>query len=351
MTAYKLSLQNFRCFESLALEFENGITWLEGDNASGKTSILEAIYLLTRARSFRTSKKHEVIKLEADYAIARLLLNKKTSIASKLTKSDVLFKANQQVVHKTSELSKLISVQFVGPHVHTLVTGEPLLRRAFIDWGLFHVEPRYLGSWKSYVKALKQRNAALQNRASDALLDAIDQQLVVHGLELTRLRTEYVARLREQHQKTLAELTNIVGTQVSYRTGWAKDTEFSDALNRAREVDRKRLFTSVGPHRADLYISIGASPAKKYGSNGQQKIIAISLVLSQQTFVRNEHKLLLIDDLLAELDITHSNALLSYLTTNDLSAVITSTSLPEALGERVNKRFHVEHCSVKSVVE
>lgn len=344
-------MQNFRCFESLALEFQSGITWLDGDNASGKTSVLEAIYLLTRARSFRTSTRHEVVRKNQAQAIARLQFDGNKSIASKLSKAETLFKANQQNIQKTSDLSKALSVQFIGPHVHTLITGEPVLRRAFIDWGLFHVEPSYLKVWKSYVKALKQRNAALQSRASEAVLDSLDRQLISNGLFLTELRQGYVETLTKQYQETLSKLTAIDTTSVSYRRGWAKDLEFGEALTKARETDRKRTFTSVGPHRADLQIGIGEAQAKKFGSNGQQKLIAISLILAQQTFVENQQKLLLIDDLLAELDMTHSAALLSYLQQQNLSAIVTSTSLPEQLKKLVNKQFHVEHGTIKSVVE
>jgi DNA replication and repair protein RecF len=351
VTTYKLSLQNFRCFERLALEFESGITWLEGDNASGKTSVLEAIYLITRARSFRTATRHEVIRKDHDHSIARLQFDGNKSVAAKLTKSNVLFRANQQNIQRTSELSKQISVQFIGPHAHTLITGEPSLRRAFIDWGLFHVEPIYLGCWKHYLKALRQRNAALQNRSNDRVLDALDKQLVVSGLDLTRQRQQYVTALAIQFDSTLSCLTEINDTSVYYRKGWSKDSDYAEALANSRSLDRKRAFTSVGPHRADLQIAIGQSLAKKYGSNGQQKLIAVALIIAQQTFVDNGHKLLLIDDLLSELDVRHSSALLRYLDKEQLSAIITSTSLPRALAQLVNKRFHVEHRTIKSVVE
>lgn len=351
MSNSKLSLHNFRCFESLTFEFQPGITWIEGNNASGKTSILEAVYLLTRARSFRTTIRHEIISKSKDQTIARLEFGKGQSLAAKITQKDVVFKAKQQEVRKTSELSKALSVQFIGPHAHTLITGEPLLRRAFIDWGLFHVEPSYLLLWKMYAKALKQRNAGLAAAVSDSVLESLDLQLILNGEKVTEARLAYIADLNKRYQRTLCQLTSITTSELSYRKGWSKELTFSDALSKARETDRQRRFTAVGPHRADLQVYMDSSPAKKFGSNGQQKMFAISLILAQQASVTNSSKLLLIDDLVAELDQHHSTALLRFLKDQDLNAIITSTSLPQALSPLVDKQFHVEHGMIKSVVE
>lgn len=351
MTNYTLSLRCFRCFESASIVFPHGITTIEGNNGSGKTSVLEAIYLLARAKSFRTPQKSELIRREANDAIARLQFGVKKSIAVKVEKSRAHYKVNRESIHKASQLSQAISVQFIGPHVQTLVTGEPSVRRAFLDWGLFHVEPHYLDARKNYVRVVKQRNAALLSNASDRVLDSLDKSLISYAAALTESRQAYVRELNKQHQETVKALSPVNESTITYRKGWAKDAELSDALATSRQTDRKRNFTSVGPHRDDIQLAINGYNAKKFASSGQQKIAAISMILAQQNFVKNEHKLLLIDDLVSELDIDRCRSLMIYLKERNLDSVITSTGLPDQLLGLVNTLFHVEHGLIESVVE
>ncbi len=350
MTLRRMQVTDFRCLHQGDIELDDQFTLISGPNASGKTSVLEAIYLLGRGRSFRTRRLEQLIRTgterfivfgEADSAGRRATLGVEGS------PQGIRARLDGERVASLAELARALPVQVIDPEVHRLIEEGPGRRRRFLDWGVFHVEPSFVGHWQNYHLALRQRNAALRSGESRGLVAAWDADLVRYASLLTEARSRYVERLLPVAKGVAATLLGME-LGLSYRPGWVRDLDFPQALERSWRQDMEAKTTQVGPQRAELGIRLDGAPARDRISRGQQKLLAAALLISQIKLFEPDAAvcpILLLDDPAAELDRDRLAVFIQEVRAQPLQLVVTTLSneLVEfgAFG-RPGRRYRVE---------
>ena len=359
MQLSQVDIQWVRNLKTVRLLPASGLNLIYGWNASGKTSLLEAIYLLSHGRSFRTTNIRSVINSESNVlqVFGKVLQQKSGScINLGLEKglSHTQIRINQQNVNQTSRLAAYLPVQIINPEAHRLLEQGPSQRRKFIDWGLFHVEQSFHETWQKYTRILKQRNAALREKKPEREARLWDKSLVETAEKLTSLRNQYIQELAPYLVDFTQRLINI-SPAVQYRQGWPQDMSFESALSKSFELDIQKGFTRYGPHRADLRITDHGQPVQEQFSRGQQKLLISAMSLAQISHLKNrqqQQSVVLVDDLAAELDATHRNRLVELLLESGAQVFITSTDadLFDTQAWTSSKMFHVEHGQVTEVI-
>jgi DNA replication and repair protein RecF len=229
-------------------------------------------------------------------------------------------------VKSLAELAPLFPVQIIDPEIHRLIEEGPSRRRRFVDWGVFHVEPRFVEDWQRYQQALKQRNAALKSRQPRALTSSWDGDLVRYGELLSAARSRYVDSLAD-HAMNLTR--NLLGMELSigYRPGWARDLSLAEALLQGWNHDQESGATQAGPHRAELTVRLNGMNVKDRISRGQQKLLAAALLIAQIKLFPAESPLqatLLLDDPAAELDNERLTALIAEVSSHSVQLIVTT---------------------------
>jgi len=326
--------------------------YIYGPNGAGKTSLLEAIYLLGRGRSFRTRQNRRLIRHGDDHFS---IFGELTTAGSRrrigvgLGPGGLDLRLDGTAAPGMAALAHLLPVHVIEPNIHQLIEGGPRERRRFLDWGVFHVEQGYLEAWRRYRRVLGQRNAALKAGRGET---AWNDGLISAAQTVDESRARYV----EQLSGSLAGLgERLLGDplEVGYRPGWRSGISFEEALSASLARDQGTGATQVGPHRADLLVSLGARGVREEVSRGQQKLVAAGLILAQiRVFAagREDGGVLLVDDPAAELDEVALAALIGAL--DDLPAQLVMTSLSQALLPPVAGYpvFHVEQGRVGSML-
>ncbi|MEZ5582373.1 MAG: DNA replication/repair protein RecF [Candidatus Competibacteraceae bacterium] len=314
MIVSSLEVDNFRNFNHFTVQFAPRLNLISGDNASGKTSLLEALYFLGRARSFRTRRLQELIRTEQDAFRIVATVNapdgRRIIVGMQRSSREFIARIDGEPVQSLAELALQMPTLLLNPNSHRLLEDGPRQRRRFMDWGLFHSEPAFLPAWKRYGAVLRNRNAALRAHADDRIINAWDEEWVSAADVLDRLRKGFCETLKATLKPLIEEIQGKVGLTLEYRPGWPHNRNHGlvQIIRRQRAQDRRYGYTSIGPHRADFYIELADRPVAEYLSRGQQKLLVIALVLAQALLYRSRHDtpcLLLIDDLPAELDSTH----------------------------------------------
>jgi len=303
----RLQVTDFRCLQSAELDFDPQFTLISGANASGKTSLLEAIYVLGRGRSFRTRRLEHLIRQGAEQFVVFGEVtsgDRRTPLGVEGSALGIRARIGGAKASSLAELAVLLPVQIIDPEIHHLIEEGPSRRRRFLDWGAFHVEHTFVAHWQRYSKALKQRNAALKSAQPRAAVAAWDADLLRYGELLTNARSEYI-RLLAPHAQAIAQ--NLLGMdlELSYRPGWARDQTFAESLEQSRGHDQSSGVTQAGPHRADLKIRLDGLGVKDRISRGQQKLLAAALLMAQLKVFPDDAPVrpsLLLDDPAAELD-------------------------------------------------
>jgi DNA replication and repair protein RecF len=359
MQLSQVDIQRVRNLKIATLYPAEGLNVIYGSNASGKTSLLEAIYLLSHGRSFRTSNIRSVIQHQTEsLQIFGKVKQEKTAsyinIGIERGKDHTHIRINQDTVNQTSRLAAYLPVQIINPEAHRLLEQGPSQRRKFIDWGLFHVEPSFHEIWQQYNRTLKQRNAALRNNESVRNVRLWDKPLIELAEKLTELRQQYVSDLMPYIQNYTNRLIQIAPS-IKYQQGWSQDSSLTEALQRTHEQDRQHGFTRSGPHRAELRILIDGLPAQDQFSRGQQKLLVCAMRLAQISHLKSkleQSSVVLVDDLAAELDISHRKRLLELLAESgaQLFITVTEAELIDAEAWNSRKMFHVEHGQVAEMI-
>ncbi len=354
MSLNKLGLRYFRNIEAAELIFSDNFNIIYGDNGAGKTNILESIYYLSLARSFRTTQPRKLIQLNQDYL---QVVGTKESVVLGIQKSvsGVQIKINGERIKQASRLTTLLPVQLIHPQSHELLEQGPKQRRQFLDWGVFHVEPTFLPLWHDYSHTLKQRNAALRQGQANNYIQLWDARLIDSGEKMTELRLAGLKKLQPHIDRYSLAL---IGQKIeaAYRPGWTRKQDFADALNNSLDQDKHYGFTRAGPHRADLVFTCKNNRVQDYLSRGQQKLLICALRFAQIKFLKeekNEDVILLIDDLAAELDEQHRMKLIETALETGAQIFVTANQL-NLLGMKnsiEHKVFHVEHGQVTEVVQ
>jgi DNA replication and repair protein RecF len=331
MSLRRVQVSDFRCLHSAELEFDSRFTLFSGPNASGKTSLLEAIYVLGRGRSFRTRRLDHLIRSGADRFIVfgeAQLPERTVGLGIEGSADGMRARMAGERVSSLAELAAVLPVQIIDPEVHRLIEEGPSRRRRFMDWGVFHVEHAFVGYWQKYQVALKQRNAGLRLRQPRSTVSAWDGELLRLGSLIDTARSGYVQQLAPI---AAAIVKSLLGMElaISYRSGWARDTTFEAALSGSWPHDVDKGVTSVGPQRAELALRLDGLPVKDRISRGQQKLLAASLLLAQvRLFPQNSdvQPSLLLDDPAAELDSDRLLRLIGEVSQQSVQLIVTTLS-------------------------
>jgi len=347
MAISQLSLTDFRNLRSTTLDFNSRFNFVSGDNGSGKTSLLEAIYVLCQAHSFRTHQLKQCINHDKS---SFLLFGRFEDHKAGLAKNDKKLEihVDGESIKRRSELVRKTPVNIVNADSFVMLDGAPQKRRAFIDWCMFHVEPNYAEQWRLFQHALRQRNRLLKTRQDIKLLDYWDQHLIEPSLNLSTMRRDYCKKLQAIAEVELCEILSGISLELEYRQGWPDDLSLLDATRSNRERDIRSGFTNAGIHRDDLRIMSQGKNASEILSRGQSKRLCLALLLAALKVVsksRQDRIILLIDDLNSELDSKSQNIVYQQLVDLDLQMFISNidSPVPEAISGKEIKLFHVEH--------
>ena len=356
----QLDIRQVRNLHDVKIKPEKRCNYIYGDNASGKTSVLEAIYLLSIARSFRTTHiKHVISHNEAALQVfARIEKDEygeSTAIGLERSAQKTRIRINGADVKQVSELSSILPVQIINPDVHKLLEQGPKYRRQFIDWGVFHVEHPFLLAWQQYYRVLKQRNAALRKKQPKNVITLWDEQLIRFAKSITLSRETYLLGFLPIFNQYVKKLMGL-SVDIIYQRGWNSAFSFTETLENSYEKDFFKGFTSFGPHRADLQIVHNGTLVQNCFSRGQQKLLVCAMRLAQITHLKREtdqQSILLVDDLAAELDVKHRQNLIELLVDTEAQLFVTATEENSFVfpSEIDFKMFHVEHGNVKEVVQ
>jgi len=351
-----LETAGFRNLVNGRLEPGDGINVISGENAAGKTSLLEAIHVLARARSFRAPRLEQVIR--TGEAMMRVMGevddgHNRHRLGLERGRQAIRVRIDGQDVRNLSELATYLPVQVINSESQRLLQDGPRVRRSFLNWSGFHVEPSYHGHWRRYDRALRQRNAAIRLR--DARMARVwDSELTAAGEELNAARKRVVADLEQPLQALLAQWLPDVEIKLGYRGGWARELSLAEALIASRDREMEAGYTLVGPHRGDLVIRANGVEAQHWLSRGQQKSLVIGILLAQVTHlaaVSSHMPLLLIDDMSAELDAAHRSLVMDAL--GQTRAQVFVTTIDPATVPVPRERatwFHVERGDVSKVI-
>lgn len=352
MSLLQFKATGFRCLQEAEFSPDTSLNLIAGPNASGKTSLLEAIYYLSRGRSFRASGNRELIQTGAGaftlYGEA-VKENEPHKLGVEVSTSDRRIRIDGGNA-TGADLALLMPVQAIDPEVHYLVQGGPEYRRRFLDWGVFHVKHTFLAVWRRYQKALKQRNSALRAGEPDASVRAWDAELSAAGEEVDRLRNAFISGYLPLLSSIVSENLPF-GVKCSYRRGWEDGAKLLDVLHQNSARDRQMGSTQAGPHRAELALSVEDRRARYRVSRGQQKLLAATLVIAQTRYVAAQtgrELILLVDDPAAELDRENRRRLFDLLQHVPAQMFVTALEAEDLPWSEQGRMFHVEHGRLSS---
>ncbi len=357
MTLLKLDVFSVRNIHSASLLPSPAINLITGANASGKSSLLEAIFILGRVRSFRTTHIKQVIAFEQSHLIVsaqnRLPNGSVGNIGIKIDNKQCEIRIDQETKHK-ADLAYALPVQLIHPKSYRLLDSGPQIRREFLDWGIFNHNKNFLSNWRKFSKALQQRNALLKSRQIKQLT-AWDKELVEYGCRVNDYRLQYIQTLQPVFLEMAGHFLETEQVDLRFISGWDEKQSLENVLKADLEKDIRYGFTHSGPHRADFLTFLNKRLAKDYLSRGQQKLLVLALMLSQVRLLNQQDQntcCILIDDLTAELDSENRVKLLEYLSLLGCQVFMTATELTEFgdLNALKNyKVFHVEHGCIKQL--
>ena len=336
----RLQMLNYRNYNVLDINLGPHVNVFMGDNAQGKTNILEGIYYCAFARSHRTSKDRELINWNADNALLSVMvgrerLDKRIDI-SILKDGKKAIQINKIKIKKIGELFGNFNVVMFSPEDLKIIKDSPGVRRKFIDMELCQLNPKYYYNLVQYNKVLNERNSILRNKnINKDILDVYDMQLVEFGYNIIIDRLEYIKKLNKYSTKIHSDITSGKEKIEFKYISTIKDLEnikenFYSLLEKNRSRDCERGITSIGPHRDDFTVLINDIDTKSYGSQGQQRTAVLTIKFSSLKIIKEltgEHPVLLLDDVLSELDFSRKRYILS--TIGDIQTIITCTGIED----------------------
>ncbi|MCK5396415.1 MAG: DNA replication/repair protein RecF [Gammaproteobacteria bacterium] len=359
MRLTQLEIKNFRNIENVQLNPVRGVNLIVGNNASGKTSLLEAIYYLSHVRSFRTQHVTDLILRQSPYLqlVAKIETSEQQLIPLGIRRSrnKSQIRVNKQPIKRVSDIAAQFPVLAIHPDSYKLITGSPSQRRQYLDWGVFHVEHGFFQAWQRFRKALMQRNAALKSKQKFEVCQLWNNEINNTAHYIDQLRQQYFEKLLPYfYQLTKQFFTGDV-VDIEYKRGWPEDKQLIDLLEENLQKERMRGYTGLGPHRAEITIKVNNQSAQTCISRGQQKTLVALMRLSQAmqfTEATNKPCVLLYDDLAAELDEKHREQILAVLSTMNIQLFLTAIEEQQInlAGWNVKKMFHVEHGKLSTEV-
>lgn len=345
-----LSLTNLRCHDSVEVALPPGLSVFVGDNGSGKTSLLEAAYLLSRTQSFRGSRSGDLIRRGAQSVVVSGQVQSAEQaqrVAVERSRQSLSTRLGTQRDVGLMDLLRAVRVQVIDPRLHQLVDDGPSYRRRFMDWGVFHVEHGFVDAWRSYSRLLRQRNAACKagDRRALAAFDPAYQRAALH---LHELRSQYLANLADRWAAICSTyLPDLAEPSLRYKAGWPADRSLAQALIDSRQRELEAGYTLVGPHRADFVVACDGRQVRHQLSRGQQKMLIIALAAAQMFGVAHatgETPIMLLDDLSSELGANYRRALVDIAKFTQGQWLMTQLEATEPVADV--QMFHVEHGAV-----
>ncbi len=359
MRLTQLQVSNFRNIESIQCQFDPQVNLITGNNAAGKTSLLESIYYLSHLRSFRSHQLSDLIRRDTQYLqiFAQTLSKENLMIPMGIRRSrnKTTIRFNHRSVNRVSDIAAKFPVLSIHPDSYKLITGSPVQRRQYMDWGVFHVEQDFFQSWRLFRQSLAQRNAALKSREGKVYCQLWDKIIVEHANYIDQFRQTYIDAL-QHYLLSLAKLFfHRDELSIEYKRGWSTDITLEELLIKEFEKDKLKGYTCYGPHRAEIIIKVNGQSAQNGISRGQQKTLVALMRLAQAqhfTDTRQQLCILLYDDLAAELDGHHREMILSVLSKMHVQLFLTTIEADQIdLSSWSSKKmFHVEHGCMKDLI-
>ncbi len=362
MSLSSVSIVNFRNLENVKIELDPKVNFFLGSNGSGKTSLLDAFYFLSSARSFTTNSRHSFIMEGKEECIVRGEIKRDLQVfpvGVSRTRSGILeIRKSGEKMRRSSELALSLPTIILSPESINLLIGSPAKRRSFMNWGTFHVEPLFKEVWERANRCLKQRNIALQFKIRDRdELASWTDGLIRSSLKIDDYRTRYIRNLNPFFSEILERISGLSDVELHYSRGWDDEVQLNEVFDRNSGIDVKRGYTSSGFHRADLKVCIRGKSATESCSRGELKALVWALKLAQGRFLLgekapNQNKpIFLVDDLGAEFDEQHRKKIQEYLYETGHQTMITAvdrfalSGLTETLS---TKLFHVEQGKIRN---
>lgn len=332
MSLATLSVSAFRNLADGKFQWAPDLNLITGANASGKTSLLEAIYFLGRGRSFRTRQSRELIRHGATtlQLVGRLQAaggGRHSTVGVAYDGVTLTARIDGATAGGLADLAAQVPVLLLNPDSHRLLDDGPRQRRRFLDWGVFHSEAGFLSAWKRYYGTLRQRNTALRSGFDRRALAPWNAALVAEAEQLDKMRQSFCDALETTLRPLLVDLLELQQVSIDYRRGWSRERELAELLHVELDADRRQGHTRNGPHRADFTVRLDGQPATLRLSGGQQKLLVVALVLAQAELYRRRREqacTLLIDDLPAELDPANRQRVMRCLARLDCQLFITA---------------------------
>lgn len=352
MIIESMELQHYRNYDKLQINFDPGTNIFYGDNAQGKTNILEAAYVCCTTKSHRGAKDKEIIQFDQEESHIKLQIQKdgvpyRIDMHLKKNKTKGIA-INGLPIRRASELFGIANVVFFSPEDLNIIKNGPAERRRFIDLELCQLNKLYVHALANYNKIVIQRNKLLKelflHPEYETTLDVWDEQLVAYGIQVMKERYQFISQLNQIIEEIHGNLTGRKERLMLRYEPNVKPEEFAAALMKSQEADKKQKTTLIGPHRDDMSFFVNEIDIRKFGSQGQQRSAALSLKLSEIELVKqliHDYPILLLDDVLSELDSSRQNHLLNSL--SHLQTMITCTGLDDFVEHRfrIDKVFKV----------
>ncbi|MEG3756111.1 DNA replication/repair protein RecF [Psychromonas arctica] len=351
MSLQKLIINQFRNIDAASLTFNDKVNLIIGDNGSGKSSLLEAIYFLGLGRSFRTHLTNRVIQYEQTHFTIYSEINHQNRVfpigLQKSKGGETTLKIDGQIAKKLASLTQYIPMQLITPESYTLLSGSPKNRRAYLDWGVFYHDPMFYSNWARIKRLLKQRNAALKQCNAYKELQVWDNELCVLSEQISAQRADYFAKLQPLITQTIADFLPEFTIESKFFCGWDKNNKpLAEYLYDNFHRDKQLGYTSIGPQKADLKLKIKSLPVDDVLSRGQLKLLVYALRLAQGLFlnaVDNKQCVFLIDDFSSELDKNKQAVLAKHIKESSAQvfiSAITENGIDDLFTER--SLFHVK---------
>ena len=351
MILSELTVRDLRCIEEAELSLHPGRNLIWGGNGSGKTSLLEAIFLLGRGRSFRTRNSERLVRHGED----RLVVFGRTESSGPdgsgwvhgiglevHRREGTRARVDASTIGSLVDLSRVLPVQVIDPEIHKLIEEGGRRRRRWLDWAVFHVEPRFADWWLRYTRAVRQRNAALREGGGGTR--PWDVEAAALGEKISGARRAVLEQMGGYWKEVTVGL-DCPAAELQYLRGWGAQHSLAEALEASRERDRARGLTHAGPHRADVMIRVNGKLAREVLSRGQQKLMAVALTLAQLRLLKEASgttPTLLLDDPAAELDSAHLKHFVCQIAPLGCQLIITSLQPETAAFGAPDRVFHVE---------
>ncbi|MGB0893150.1 MAG: DNA replication/repair protein RecF [Parashewanella sp.] len=352
MSLTQLTISDFRNIHSAQLPLSNGLNLIYGQNGSGKTSVLEAVYFLGMGRSFRSHLTQRVINKDAEQLTLFAKLEQQDEQAklglSRHRNGDIEVRLNGDKLKKLSLLAETLPIQVITPESFALLFDGPKARRQFIDWGAFHCDPNFHHAWMNVRRIIKHRNSLLKSEATYQSIEYWDRELVRYTEIVTEIRAEYVHSLNALLTGIINEFIPNSDVKISFSRGWDSKTDYAEVLKSQYIRDLSSGHTGSGAHKADLRLRVGNMPAQDALSRGQLKLLVCALRIAQGKLLKqqtNKQSIYLVDDLPSELDARHRKLLLSQLAETDAQIFVTAiepAAIVDSLHCSPDRMFHVE---------